>query len=467
MTTVHRVLDLEPMPDLGSYVRSGGGQGIVKARADHSRVFDLLAASGLRGRGGAGFPTATKWLTIASALEVDEPVAVVINAAEGEPGTFKDRAILAANPYRVLEGALIAATVMNADTVKVAMKSNAVDKQRVHDAVAEMNAADWLPGVVIDVIDGPEAYLLGEETALLEVIDGRHPFPRVAPPWRRGLAEDRQLDHDAPVSPALVNNVETFANVALIIAKGPEWFRSVGTERSPGTIVCTVSGRTTNSGVIEVAMGTTLRNVLGLIGAEPLDGKITAVLSGVSNRLIRGEDLDVALTYEDVAALGSGLGTAGFIVLDETADPVAVAQGVSRFLAVESCGQCTHCKQDGLAISGALERLRDGTSKDDQADLELIGSSLTDIEIGARCYLATQHQQVIDSFVETFPAAFGGHAAGLLSPAAPFLISPIMEVLVDEPGVAVRLDESQATKQPDWTHNAEDSGKAPAERMTT
>lgn len=466
MTTVHRVLDLEPIPDLGAYVRSGGGQGIVRARADVSQVFDLLGASGLRGRGGAGFPTATKWLTIASRLEEGERVSVVVNAAEGEPGTFKDRAILAANPYRVLEGALIAAAAIHAHDVKVALKANAVDRQRVHDAIAEMNAADWLPGVVIEVVDGPEAYLLGEETALLEVIDGRHPFPRVAPPWRRGLAED-QLDHDAPVAPALVNNVETFANVALIIANGPEWFRSVGTEKSPGTIVCTVSGRTTNSGVIEVAMGTTLRNVLGLVGAEPLDGKITAVLPGVSNRLIHADDLDVPLTYEDVAAIGSGLGTGGFIVLDETADPVAVAQGVSRFLAVESCGQCSHCKQDGLAIAGALERLRDGTSDDGEADLELIGSSLTDIDTGARCYLATQHQQVIDSFVECFPAAFGGHAAGLLPPAQPFLIAPIMEVLVGEPGVAVRLDESQATKQPDWTHDAEDSGQAPAERMTT
>ena len=465
MTSVHRVLDLEPMADLGDYVRSGGGEALAQARSDPSRVFDLLAASGLRGRGGAGFPTATKWLTIASRLEEGEPVTVVVNAAEGEPGTFKDRAILAANPYRVLEGALIAAAAIQADDVKVALKSNSVDLQRVREAVAELNAADWLPGTAIEVVTGPGAYLFGEETALLEVIDGRHPFPRVAPPWQRGLAED-QLDDDAPVSPALVNNVETFANVTLIIANGPEWFRSVGTEKSPGTIVCTVSGRTTNSGVIEVAMGTTLRNVLGLLHAEPIDGKVTAVLSGVSNRLIHGDSLDVPLTYEDVAAIGSGLGTGGFIVLDETADPVAVAQGVSRFLAVESCGQCTHCKQDGLAISRALERLRDGTSEDGQADLELIGSSLTAIDIGARCYLATQHQQIIDSFVETFPASFGGHAGGLLPPAAPFLVAPIIEVVVGEPGVRVRLDETQATKQPDWTHNAEDSGKAPAERMT-
>ncbi|MEO6989418.1 MAG: NADH-ubiquinone oxidoreductase-F iron-sulfur binding region domain-containing protein [Aquihabitans sp.] len=466
MTTVHRVLDLEPVPDLAAYERAGGGQGLARARADRGEVFILLAASGLRGRGGAGFPTAKKWLTIKERLETDEPVTVVVNAAEGEPGTFKDRAILTANPYRVLEGALIAALAIGADDVKVALKANAVDEQRVRAAVAEVNASDWLPGTTIEVVAGPASYLYGEETALLEVIDGRHPFPRVAPPWQRGLDEDR-LDPDAPVSPALVNNVETFANVALIVANGPDWFRSVGTERSPGTIVCTVSGRTTNSGVIEVAMGTTLRNVLGLLHAEPIDGEITAVMSGVSNRLIRPIDLDVPLTYEDVAAIGSGLGTGGFIVLDESVDPVAVAQGVSWFLAVESCGQCTHCKEDGLVVAAALQRLRDGTSDDGQADLELIGSSLTTIVIGARCFLATQHQQMIDSFVACFPAAFGGHAAGLLPPAAPFHVAPIMEVMVGEPGVRVRLDDSQATKQPDWTHNAEDSGKTPAERMTT
>ena len=214
----------------------------------------------------------------------------------------------------------------------------------------------------MSLVKGPEEYLFGEETGLLEVVDGRPPFPRVAPPYRDGL--------DAlGAAPTLANNVETMAHVACILANGPAWFREHGTEQSPGTIVCTVSGATQRAGVAEVAMGTPLRDVIDTIGGGPEPGRhVQAVLSGVAHPFVHAARLDTPLTYEDMEAAGSGLGACGFIVFDDAADMVAVAQGVARFLAVESCGQCTPCKQDGLAIAEILARFCTSNGTDEDVD---------------------------------------------------------------------------------------------------
>ena len=164
---------------------------------------------------------------------------------------------------------------------------------------------------------------------------------------------------DAP--PTLVNNAETMAHVAAILANGPQWYREVGTDESPGTILCTVSGDTRRHGVAEVPMGTPLREIVERIGGGARSGqRVVAVMSGVANELVLEDELDTPASYEAMAAVGSGLGAAGFIVFDDTTDFAAVAQGVSRFLAVESCGQCTPCKQDGLALAELLDRVRAG-----------------------------------------------------------------------------------------------------------
>ena len=260
---VHRVLPIGRHRSLDDYVAAGGGAGRrVALDTDAAALIDIVTQSGLRGRGGAGFPTGTKWSTVAGLASDALPTTVVVNGAEGEPGTFKDRAILRANPYAVLEGALIAARAVGAPTAVIALKATfAREVERVAAAIAEMEAAGWVDRGVLSVFQGPREYLYGEETALLEAVAGRPPFPRIAPPWRRG-ATDVVVDADdatsesglaAPVlmagateaPPALVNNVETIANVPAIIANGADWFRSLGTEQSPGTIVCTVSGSTT------------------------------------------------------------------------------------------------------------------------------------------------------------------------------------------------------------------------------
>ncbi len=469
-----RVLDDAPVPTLDDYLGGGGGQALQLAgKAEPEGVIGALEDSGLRGRGGAGFPTGTKWRTVFDSRSDTLPATVVVNAAEGEPGTFKDRAILRRNPYRVLEGALVAATTVGADTVIVAMKASFTQElARVRAAIGEIQRAGWGEGIELVVVEGPSHYLYGEETALLEVIAGRNPFPRIAPPYRHGTDElgpdtksaaDEAMaseTSDTAAAPTLVNNAETMANIAGIVVEGPEWFRSVGTDKSPGTIVCTVTGSTRRHGVGEFPMGTPLREVIETLGGGMRSGeRVRAVLSGVANALLPGHLIDTPVTYEDLKEAGSGLGSAGFIVFDETNDPVAVAAGVSRFLAVESCGQCTPCKQEGLSIAGLLERV--GRDQADPTDLDALRASLSTVTDSARCFLATQHQQVVESVLRLFPDTVRAH----LDQTAPAVVPELIVPIVDLEGETATLDEEHAGKQPDWTHDEEYSGQSPADRV--
>ena len=461
-------------PSTTTWPRAGARPCQLAGKAEPEGVIGALEASGLRGRGGAGFPTGTKWRTVFDSKSEQLPATVVVNAAEGEPGTFKDRAILRRNPYRVLEGALVAASTVGADTVIVAMKESFTQElARVRAAIDEIQRAAWLPeGFEIVVVEGPSHYLYGEETALLEVIAGRNPFPRIAPPYRHGTDElgpdtksaaDEAMaseTDDTAAAPTLVNNAETMANIPGIVVEGPDWFRSVGTDKSPGTIVCTVTGSTRRHGVGEFAMGTPLREVIDTLGGGVRSGEqVRAVLSGVANALLPGHLLDTPVTYEDLQEAGSGLGSAGFIVFDGTNDPVAVAAGVSRFLSVESCGQCTPCKQDGLVIAGLLERL--GRDQADETDMDALRSRLSTVTDSARCYLATQHQAVVESVLRLFPDNVQAHQDQSAEAVVPELIVPI----VDLEGEAATLDEDHADKQPDWTHDEEYSGQSPADRV--
>ncbi len=409
--------------------------------------------------------------------------AVVVNAAEGEPGTFKDRSILRANPYAVLEGALIAARVIGSRSITIATKQRfAEEVERLTAAIAEVVAAGWTDGVDITVATGPTEYLFGEETALLEVLAGRPPFPRIAPPWRRGLvevvAEEADLGADSGLAaevvmasttadtgapPVLVNNVETLANVPGIVARGAAWFRELGTADSPGSVVCTVTGGVRKPTVIEVALGTPLGDVIAATETGPAESRpIIAVLMGVSNAILTADQLDTPISYEAMTARGSGLGSAGFIVVDELTDPIALAAGVSRFLAIESCGQCTPCKHDGLEIFGLLEGIRCGTGTGTEADLDAIQVGLARITEGARCNLATQHQVVVGSILRTFDHDVRRHVGSGSDALEPVLIAELLDV----EGEVATLDESFANKQPDWTDSTVDSGQTPVDRLS-
>jgi NADH-quinone oxidoreductase subunit F len=458
---VHRVLQPSPILSLDEYVARGGGTGLSAARAaEPSALIEAVAASGLRGRGGAGFPVGRKWQTVAdNRASSITPATVVVNAAEGEPGTLKDRTILRRNPYLVVEGALVAARAVGADLVVFATKrSFEGEVERVRAAVEEAEADGWSDGVELVVYEGPDEYLYGEESALLETIDGRWPFPRVVPTFRRGLLGNLASPADAPAAPALVNNTETLANVPRIVGRGPAWFRTVGTEQSPGTIVCTITGYTDHHGVGEVHMGTPLREVIEDIGGGPREGRsIKAVMSGVANGIIPASKLDTPVSYEDLAAIGSGVGSGGFIVFDDTVDMTAVAAGVARFLAVESCGQCLPCKLDGMALADLLMRL--GHSNLQPTDFDNMRRRVAVVGDRARCYLAIQQQVVLTSILEHFGDELGDHLSGDPGPVSPELISE----LIDIRGGRAVLDTRHWDKQPDWSYNKTDSGTVPVE----
>jgi NADH:ubiquinone oxidoreductase subunit F (NADH-binding) len=483
VTLVERVLPLRPYESLRAYLDAGGGKALDAARSvDAEDVTAEVESSGLRGRGGAGFPTGVKWRTVAANRSPELPTAVVVNAAEGEPGTFKDRALLRANPYAVVEGALIAAHAVGATEVVVALKSSGRrDRARVEAALAEMRAEGMFGDVDVTVVGGPDEYLYGEETALLEVVDGRAPLPRIAPPYRRGIVEvvehDDDVDSDSGLAahvelagpehqtmapPALVDNVETLANVPAIVELGADWFRGEGTPDSPGTIVATVTGDVTRPGVGEIALGTTVRQAIDEVGGGASPGRrIKAVLCGVSGSPLPPELLDTPLTYEDMAAAGSGLGTASLIVIGEGTEMTAVAAGVARFLAVESCGQCTPCKRDGLTLADSLERLCAG--KGHESDLDAMLSALQTIADGARCNLASQQQAVVGYILRRWPDepadhAVAGAAGGTVEP---MLITEVADLTDGE----VTLDTRRRTKQPDWTHDEDWSGSYPADLL--
>ncbi len=474
MRAVYRVLDENPCPSLRSYLKRGGGEALRNAHGLHSSdVIEILRQSGLRGRGGAGFPTATKWQSIVDYGSPSIPTPVIVNAAEGEPSTFKDRTILRNNPYRVLEGALVACQVVGAQELIFAMKVTFSQEWiRVETALNEMKAAGWLDTLSVRLVAGPSSYLFGEETALLEVVNNRQPFPRVTPPWRRGLSEEEtgQLlsataELATPIghggAPALVNNVETFANVALIVRYGAQWFRELGTQKSPGTVVCTVVGDVLRSGVGEYPMGTPLNVVITEISGGALPGrKIVGVLPGASSALLNENALTTELSHEAFQASGSGLGSAGFHCIDDAFDPFVLAHSASRFLSIESCGQCLPCKEDGLAITGLLGQLLDGTAPTDVE--QQIGKKLGTIVNEARCSLATQQQTVIGSLIKLCkittmePPPFGESPSARLS-----TIVPLLDI-VD--GEAI-YDEGHRQKQPDWSYAGIDSGTFPAQRL--
>jgi NADH:ubiquinone oxidoreductase subunit F (NADH-binding) len=244
------------------------------------------------------------------------------------------------------------------------------------------------------------------------------------------------------------------------VLHGPEWFREVGTDESPGTLVATLTGQVRKAGVVEVALGTTLRWLIEEGGGGVQGDHVVVVLNGAASSPIPTTDLDTPLTYEAMKEIGSSLGSASFIVLDDTSDVAAVAAGVARFLAVESCGQCTPCKTEGLALATVLERIREG--EPDPSDMDRVHEHLGRVADRARCPLAGQQETVVGRLVELFPGSFTSHIEGRV-PASPAW--PVIPVVGFQDGKAL-LDLHQLDKQPDWTYDEIDSGTFPAARYS-
>jgi NADH:ubiquinone oxidoreductase subunit F (NADH-binding) len=263
----------------------------------------------------------------------------------------------------------------------------------------------------------------------------------------------------------LVNNVETFANVALIVRNGPDWFREIGTDDSPGSLVCTVVGDVVRSGVGEFPMGTSLREVIDVLGGGALpERRIVAALPGASGAVVAESLFDTPMTHEAFRAAGTALGSAGFFCIDDAFSPLLAAHGAARFLAIESCGQCTPCKDDGLALTALLGGLIDGTAPDDA--VREISSRLQSVTNEARCNLALQQQIVTGSLIArcgdlSRSAAGAGIPADVVEAAKARLLVPLLDIVE---GTAV-YDEQEAKKQPDWTFDVVDSGTYPAQRL--
>ncbi|HEX6009079.1 MAG TPA: NADH-ubiquinone oxidoreductase-F iron-sulfur binding region domain-containing protein [Actinomycetota bacterium] len=439
----------DPVESIDEYVERGGGLGLAAAR-DRSpdEVIEEVRRSGLRGRGGGGFPTGIKWRTVR-----DDPSGtkfVVCNAAEGEPGTFKDRWLLRANPYQVVEGLGIAAYAVGAERAFIGIKTAFEQEiERLRVAMEEMAERDLIGPVAVELTPGPDEYLFGEEKALLEVIEGNEPLPRVVPPWMEGLFRSP----DSP-NPTVVNNVETLANVPHILRRGAEWFRSFGTDESPGTMVFTLCGDVRHPGMYELPLGFSLRDLIYGIGGGPRESRqLKAVFPGASNTIISAEQLDAPLAFETMRAVGTGLGSGGFVVYDDTACIVRATLAFSRFLYVESCAQCPACKHGTGAITQLLERIDrgDGTA----ADVETILARALTVTDAQRCALPTGETLIAQSAVQVFGHEFEEHL-GRPCPRRRDLLVPRIVDFDDRAGDFV-YDERYPLKQPDWTYADEPS----------
>lgn len=458
--TDHALAD-RPIESLDEYVAAGGLVGLTTARGRApADVIEQVGAAGIRGRGGAGFPAGRKWRSIAESTTPADQGFVVVNAAEGEPGTFKDRSLLRVNPWIVLEGALIAAHCIGSNRLVVATKAIYLrELERLRDAAVELSAAGATGDVTIEIVEGPDHYLFGEETAMLEVIEGEDPLPRHIPPYLYGLfstapnlgwSAGRDESPGGPTqpsdNPALVNNAETYAHAALVCRNGVEWYRSMGTDESPGPTIVTITGDVQRAAVVEVELGQPLIDVVEAVSGGPRTGRtIKAILSGVSNPVLLPENFGAAISYESLASAGGGLGSAGFIVFDDQRNMVDVAYQVSRFLHVESCGQCNPCKTGTHAITAALEGIVAGRATADH--IATIERRLTTVTDASRCYLPTQEQRVITSLLQAYPGDLEERLAGV---PGDFGV-PLPKLVEVADGVAT-IDPDMSRKRPDWTY---------------
>jgi NADH-quinone oxidoreductase subunit F len=371
-------------------------------------LIQLAKDSGLRGRGGAGFPTGLKWGFVPQ--DTGKPTYVVANFDESEPGTCNNRELVERDPHRLLEGTAIAALAIGCRTAFIYIRGEYLWQALVlQEAIEEAYAAGHLGSgicgseVDLDIVlhRGAGAYICGEETALLNSLEGLRGQPRLRPPFPavEGLYS----------CPTAVNNVETLMNVPDIVVRGAEWFRSVGTEKSPGSKVFTISGKVERPGNYELPLGTPFRELLEEVGGGVLDGRSLKAWTpgGSSTPLLTAEHIDVPLDYESIASAGSLLGTGAVMVLDETDCVVEAARRMVRFYAHESCGKCTPCREGSWWATRVLGRLEDGYGR--ETDVPLMTEMGTNIMFRAFCALADGAAAVIDSSLKHFRDEFEEH----------------------------------------------------------
>ena len=398
---------------LASYQSIGGYRALETALGmDQDTLIDAVKDSGLRGRGGAGFPTGMKWGFIPQDADPDgnvKPHYLVVNADESEPGTCKDIPLMMASPHTLLEGVIICCYAIRASHAFVYVRGEVLHVvRRLHSAVHEAYEAGHLgtdihgSGYDLDVIvhAGAGAYICGEETALLDSLEGRRGQPRLRPPFPAvaGLY----------ASPTVINNVESIASVPCIIANGVDWFTSMGTDKSKGMTLYSLSGHVKSPGQYEAPLGVTLRELLDL-GGGMRDGHELKFWTpgGSSTPLLTAEHLDVPMDYEQVAAAGSMLGTKALQVFDDTTCVVRAVLRWTEFYKHESCGKCTPCREGTWWLVQALERLENGEGT--EADLEMLLDLCDNIVGRAFCALGDGAAAPITSSIQYFRQEYLDH----------------------------------------------------------
>ena len=397
--------------EIDEYIAFDGYKALEKVLKEMTQdeVIDVIKESGLRGRGGAGFPTGKKWeLTKASE---GEQKYVVCNADEGDPGAFMDRSILEGDPHSVLEAMAIAGYAIGANKGYIYVRAEypiavqrlkiAIDQARDYGVLGE-NIFDTDFNFDIEIRLGAGAFVCGEETALLESIEGKRGQPRVKPPYpaQSGLWG----------KPTLINNVETYANIAQIILKGAKWYSSIGTETSKGTKVFALGGNVNNIGLVEVPMGTTLREIIYDIGGGIPNGREfkAAQTGGPSGGCIPKEHLDTPIDYESLKEIGSMMGSGGLIVMDDTKCMVALAKFYLDFTVSESCGKCTPCRIGTKRMLEILERLCNGEG--DELDIYKLEKLAANIQKASICGLGQTAPNPVVSALKYFREEFRQHA---------------------------------------------------------
>lgn len=404
MTAVLTANAIQVGADLDAWLKQGGGQGLAQALANPLEIIPSIEAAGLRGLGGAGFPTHRKWAAVAAQPPLAEMGKwIICNGNEDEPGTFKDRFLLLNTPHQVIEGTLIAALAVGANHIALYVnprEKNAVNVVRTaaaawrdHPLLAQVSDAVGTP-VHIHISESSGLYVGGEETAAIASVMGGFPFPTLKPPYpaEKGV-------HGAPT---LLNNTETFAHVTHILRQGPQWYRALGVGDAVGTKLYSLSGDIMRPGLHELPMGTTLRELIfthggGMLADRPFKAVFTG---GPSNTLLTAQDLDVPLDFEHIRARGSSLGTGAMIVVSEGTSILRKTAEYVAFFANNSCGQCSSCKIGTHQISRILARIEGGTGR--ATDLSAL-ENLTELLPGSgRCGLVDGAATVARSSLTTF-----------------------------------------------------------------
>ncbi len=396
---------------LEQYRAEGGYVAWAKALKEMTpdAVIEEVKTAGLRGRGGAGFPAGNKWSFIP---KIPGPKYVAVNADESEPGTFKDRELIEVETHRVLEGAAICAYAIGAETAFIYIRGEYVEPaDRLEAAIAEAEAAGILGAnclgtgvnVQIQVFRGAGAYICGEETALLESLEGRRPMPRSRPPFPAVEGLYRR--------PTVINNVETLANVPAIVDRGSAWYNTIGNPpRNTGPKIFCLSGRVNRPGNYELPLGAvTVRELIeeygqGVPGGKAVKGVLTA---GVSAPILTPDKLDTALDYDSIQGAGSMLGSASVIVLDETVCMVRAATLMEEFFRHESCGKCTPCREGTIWLHKILVRLEAGRGR--AADLELLLSLSGEMSGKVLCALGDFATSPVVATVKQFRQDYEDH----------------------------------------------------------